>query len=205
VPNDLIVNIGDFVHFQWTGCDNNPAYAGEGLQGTDRSNICQLADAGHNYCIDFSSQTMFPDATTAFNMAHLNQYGGVICTTNEQTSCCKTYEQLQVVANTGNDPDQNPQNCMKINDPSAAYWNGGAVQMSTQGSYYYLSTRNNNYTNRSQKGTINVQPLLPTWGVAMASVGAVGFVAASGVAGAYYYGVSHPASAVANFFAGVSV
>jgi len=105
----------------------------------------------------------------------------------------------------GGDIDQNEQNCFKLNDPGVQYFNGGTVQMKKKGIYHYMSTRNNNFTNRSQKGTITVEPLLPTWGVVMASIGAVGFVSASAVAGGYYYATTHPASAIANFFAGVSV
>lgn len=42
VPNQLIVNVGDFIHFQWTGCDTNPNYAGEG------SNAVILSTGGIN-------------------------------------------------------------------------------------------------------------------------------------------------------------
>jgi hypothetical protein len=39
----------------------------------------------------------------------------------------------------------------------------------------------------------------------MAGLGATGFAGASAVAGGSYYASTHPTSAVANFFAGVSV
>jgi len=150
----------------------------------------------------FTDQTMFASSDTAFKFAHLNQYGGVVCQTTDQQSCCQTYDQLQAA---GGDINQNVQNCMKINAPDAQYFNGGAIQMKTTGTYHYMSTRNNNFTNRSQKGSITVAPLLPTWGVAVAGIGATGFVCASGVAGGYYYATTHPMSAVANFFQGVSI
>jgi hypothetical protein len=45
VPVDLGVVAGDYVHFQWTGCDTNPAgNAGEGTDKTDRSNCVQMMD-----------------------------------------------------------------------------------------------------------------------------------------------------------------
>lgn len=200
-PAELICSVGDYVHFQWTGCDTNPNYAGEGTQRTDRSNIAQIYNRKKNYPMPFSEVTMF-DPATAFRFAHLNQYGGKVCATTEEQSCCKTYEQLQA---DGGDINQNVQNCMKINAPDAQYFNGGPIQMKTAGTYHYMSTRNNNFTNRSQKGSITVDPLLPTWGVALAGIGACGFVGASAVAGGYYYATTHPASAIANFFAGASV
>jgi hypothetical protein len=205
-PSDLHVNIGDFIHFQWTGCDTNPNYAGEGTQRTDRSNIVQLSDRKRNIPMTFTDQTLFDSAATAFYFAHLNQYGGKVCTTEDETGCCLTYEQLKsVTQKNGGDINQNPQNCMKLNDPGVQYFKGATVQLKKQGQYHYMSSRNNNFTNRSQKGSITVEPLLPTWGVAMAGIGAFGFVTASGVAGGYYYATTHPTSAIANFFAGVSV
>jgi len=146
----------------------------------------------------FSSQTLFDTPAKAFEMAHLDQYGGVVCTTSDQTGCCKTEDQL-------NGDNTDIQNCFKLNANSAQYFDGGPVQMKTAGTYYYMSTRNNNFSNRSQKGIIFVEPLLPVWGVAIASIGAVGFVGASGVAGAAYYASTHPASAIATLFAGASV
>jgi len=200
-PNQLIVNIGDFIHFQWTGCDTNPNYAGEGTEGTDRSNIVQESNSRDNYPMDFSQQTLF-DQATAFNMAHLNQYGGQICTSATQTGCCMTLDQLNAA---GGDIDQNVQNCFKLNDPSVQYFDGGVYQMKNAGTYSYFSTRNNNFSNRSQKGSISVQPLLPTWGIVVASAGAVGFLGASGVAGGAYYASTHPASAIASWFAGAAI
>jgi len=133
-------------------------------------------------------------------MAHLNQYGGRVCTTVDETGCCLTKTMLD------NDPnrDQNPQNCAKLNGP-VVYFDGGLVKMTQVGTYYYMSTRNNNFSNRSQKGTIEVDGLLSKWGVAVASVGAVGFVGASGLAGATYYAQTHPQSALSNIFSGLKL
>jgi hypothetical protein len=200
-PTGLIVNTGDYIHFQWTGCDTNPNYAGEGTQRTDRSNIAQTYDRRKNYPMSFSDVTMF-DSATAFRFAHLGQYGGKICDTDEEQNCCKTLEQLKTA---GGDINQNVQNCMKLNEPAAQYFNGGTIQMKTPGVYHYMSTRNNNFTNRSQKGSITVDPILPVWGVALAGIGAAGFVTASAVAGGYYYASTHPASMIANFYAGVQI
>merc|ERR1711976_408164 len=42
-PNRAQICAGDWVHFQWTGSNNNPRnYAGQGTAGTDRSNIVQM-------------------------------------------------------------------------------------------------------------------------------------------------------------------
>jgi len=199
-PNHLIVNIGDYVHFQWTGCNTNPNYAGEGTQGTDRSNIVQVADRMKNYPMNFNSQTMFNTPGKAWEMAHLNQYGGVICTTVDQQNCCKSKTMLDQ----DNNRDQNPQNCAKLNGP-VAYFDGGVERMTAAGSYYYMSTRNNNFSNRSQKGTLEVTSIISQWGVALVSVGGASFVGASALAGVGYYASTHPQSALANVFAGLKL
>jgi len=197
VPNSLIVNAGDLIHFQWTGCDTNPnGNDGEGKAGTDRSNIVQMDNQRANYPMKFGDQNMF-DSKTAFRMAHLDQYKGKVCETDTEDNCCKTLEQLK---NTNN-RDNNDQNCAKLNDPKVAYFDGGLVSMKA-GTYSYMSSRNNNFSNRSQKGKISVKPLLPAWGIALSVIGAIGFIGAAGLAAAVFYAQSHPASYAASVLQG---
>jgi len=122
-------------------------------------------------------------------MAYLNQ---------EKTGQCLTYQQLQAKDNNNENTIQtDPQNCMKLN-LAGPYFNGGAQKMTNTGTYYYMSSRNNNFSNRSHKGTINVQTALPIWGIVLVSVGSAIMVAASGVGIATWYSRSHPHSGVAN-------
>jgi len=205
VPNQLSINAGDFIHFQWTGCDTNPQnYAGEGTDQTDRSNIVEMnPDQRQNYPftkhIPFSEGNMF-DRETAFKMAHLEQYEGKVCQTVDDTGCCKTRKQLE---NSGN-ANQDIQNCAKLNDPKKQYFDGGLHEIKA-GTYHYFSTRNNNFSNRSQKGSITVKALLPTWGIVLSGVAAGGFIAAAAMAGIVYYGQSHTASAVGGLAAAIKL
>ena len=78
VPNDLVINQGDFVHIQWTGSNtNDPNNDGQGLRGTDRSNVVQIASRGVNYPLRLGNMTMWPNVTNYFEMvrsfATLNQ------------------------------------------------------------------------------------------------------------------------------------
>ena len=44
VPNKLVVSKNDHIHIQWTGSNtNNPNNAGQGVAGSDRSNIVLLS------------------------------------------------------------------------------------------------------------------------------------------------------------------
>lgn len=200
-PNYLKVGQGDYIHIQWTGCDTNPANnAGEGQAQTDRSNIVMIRnnDQRRNYPIEFAQQSMFsPDV--AKRLAHIDQPSSY-CAQATDTGCCRTYDQLiQIHGNDQNAIDNDPWNCYKLNAaPNGPYFDGGLVRASTTGTWAYMSTRNNNFTNRSQKGTLVVQPLIPWWGLAFVITGAAGFVAAAVVSGVVWYSKTHPASAVSN-------
>nr|XP_039260203.1 protein DD3-3-like [Styela clava] len=136
VPNILNVDVGDHVHIQWTGSDNNPGNnAGQGARRTDRHNLVQLGlrpyaegdtgtklTLGVNYPRDIGDNFLWGE--TENRMKEL-AFGGY----------CKPGETL-------NDAD--------------AYFDFGAAKMSEAGVYHYFCTRNNNFSNRSQKGTIVV-------------------------------------------------
>eukprot|EP00742_Colponemidia_sp_Colp-10_P005362 GILJ01005730.1.p1 GENE.GILJ01005730.1~~GILJ01005730.1.p1 ORF type:complete len:1207 (-),score=135.75 GILJ01005730.1:170-3724(-) len=163
VPTSLTLTAGDYVHFQWTGSDaNSQNNDGNGRAMTDRSNIVQIVDAGKNYPMavrsngsDFiySSNPLFHSTDNpfaAFLMAPRIDESKVIQFSYLNQTLCND----PATANT----DQNAQtNCAVLNS-SPAYFNGGLVQMTSPGSYQYMSTRNNQYTNRSQKALIVVQP-----------------------------------------------
>ena len=86
VPTKLTAYEGDCIHFQWTGSDANPNNAGNGNQGTDRSNIVELSAAGKNVPLrhGYSDITagaadrlkyysMFKDEQTVKRFAYLGQ------------------------------------------------------------------------------------------------------------------------------------
>lgn len=191
VPEDLTIEKGAYLHFQWTGSDaNNRNNAGNGRAGTDRSNLVQVASRGENVPLPISKQTLFFDAASdpanpegqklVDRFAYLDQ-DTVLQTIDE--AC---------------DPDENNDNalsnCKQLNGASA-YFDGGLVQMTQAGVHHIASTRNNDFSNRSQKATIRVGS--PTWEwYAVAGVALGGIVAA---ATAIYvclavYALKHPTS-----------
>jgi hypothetical protein len=189
------VRVGDYIHFQFTGCDTNPAgNAGEGTDGTDRNNVVQIKDFGDNMPVPdalFESgevKPLFESKELRLRMAMLGQTG------------CLSYDELKEKnGNNNNNIEQDVQNCMKLN-AAEPYFDGGLIRMNKTGTYYYMNSRNNNFTNRGQKGVINVDPLLPTWAIAVVVIGAALFVLSAGVAGAVLYARSHPHSGIANAF-----
>lgn len=171
-PNSLLVRPSDYLHIQWTGCDTNPqGRAGEGRDQTDRSNFLQVLKPGANYFDKWddipASSRIFQNRDDAMRAAYLDQ-------TN-----CLNFTQL---VNNGNQDTQNPRNCMKLNAASP-YIDLGLVQVSFTGTVYYRCSRNNNFSNRSQKGVIVSNPALLTFGVVIVAVGSAAFFAATVFAG----------------------
>jgi hypothetical protein len=80
VPQTLYARVGDYVHFQWTGCDTNPAgNAGEGTDQTDRSNMVQITNpsnshpAKDDWISSNPSKVLFPDPATRLRFSMLDQ------------------------------------------------------------------------------------------------------------------------------------
>jgi hypothetical protein len=194
-PNRLIVPQFANIHFQWTGCDTGQAnQAGQGLDATDRSNIVPTMNGATNYPIKFDDFDMIGPAGSqqnqelAFLLGYINQYNGVQCDDVGQLNCCYTYE--QVLSLGGNDDDI-VQNCALLNAEGANYFDGGLQSMVKIGKWHYMSTRNNNFTNRSHKGTITVEPRLSPIALTATVAGVAGFAGASVAFGGIYYSSSH--------------
>jgi len=147
IPSELSVEQGTLLHFQWTGSDaNNNGNAGNGRQGTDRSNLVQLKSRDETVPLPVEQHTLLFNAFANPNdeegrrlvekFAYLDQDSIVTCDPESN-----------------NDNDE--ANCKQLNGASA-YFDGGLVEMKTVGTHHVASTRNNDFTNRSHKATINV-------------------------------------------------
>lgn len=163
VPNRLHVTTNDLVHIQWTGSnthnnghpagDGQAGDAGEGRGGTDRNNILLLRDLDDNYplpydkypnnllaksnCYDFSGATIggqgVPDAW-------------IDCALLLATS--GQFRNRTELAN-GNWDDN-------MNNAPASLIGGVVLKPNQAGTYHYMCSRNNNFSNRSQKGSLIV-------------------------------------------------
>jgi len=76
------------------------------------------------------------------------------------SSGCLNYTQLLSMYNARNgDTNQiqyDKQNCAKLGGAKTPYFDAGLVQMRAGGKFYVISTRNNNFSNRAQRGIIVV-------------------------------------------------
>lgn len=174
VPNYLEVHAyNDYVHIQWTGSDynedqqnndgeggppdydanNNPTNAAR----ADRSNMIhvQTADsliprpANQSY-LWFTDKRVVDDAMMK-KMAFLGQ------PIDDPVKCIPNYNTLLTANN--NDAAaaiRDVRNCAKLSGVPQPYFDAGLVQFRANGIHHYASSRNNNFSNRQQKGTIVV-------------------------------------------------
>jgi len=197
VPSYLYTRVGDYIHFQWTGCDTNPAgNAGEGTDQTDRSNAVQIVNADSTlpatqaWISSNPSKVLFESSWLRLKMAWIDQ----------NVSNCVNYTQLVQEDGNAANADEDVRNCGKLNQDSAIYFNAGLIKMNRTGTFNYMSTRNHSFTNRDQKGIIYVTPLLPTWAIGLMVTGAVLFALSAVIAGMMFYAKNHPHSSIANLF-----
>mmetsp|Transcript_25366 Transcript_25366/g.45962 ORF Transcript_25366/g.45962 Transcript_25366/m.45962 type:complete len:1344 (-) Transcript_25366:286-4317(-) len=186
VPQDLTVEEGTYLHFQWTGSDaNNNNNAGNGRAGTDRSNLVQVAARGETVPVALEKHTLFFDASKnpsdeegrrlVDKFAYLDQDSIVTCNPEQ---------------NNNNAED----NCKQLNGASA-YFNGGLVQMKQVGVHHVASTRNNDFSNRSQKATITILPfMLRNYQTIVIAVGAVLATLILSYFAVAFYAYRHPGS-----------
>jgi hypothetical protein len=166
VPNNLTVVVNDYVHFQWTGSDYNPRRGCNNGEGgppdradnnpeqnsrADRSNLIEQSDNRQNFPRDAASlvaSSMFDDRATILKLALLGQNppGG-----------CITLPILKLLQNQAT-RENNINNCAKLNGAPTPYFDAGPIQLKKAGTFPYYCSRNNNFSNRDQKGVIRVVP-----------------------------------------------
>jgi len=165
VPNRLHVAPGTFVHVQWTGSNThnngNPAGdgqagdAGEGTGGTDRHNFVQIRAPNENYPLPLDKFGTLPESiwphVTCSRFDGVAVTNWVDCALILATS--NTYKTV-AEANAAT-TDFNP----TLDDAPASLTGGIVLEIGATASgktFFYTCTRNNNFSNRSQKGVLIV-------------------------------------------------
>ncbi|XP_063687196.1 protein DD3-3-like [Bolinopsis microptera] len=144
-PNRLEINQDDYLHIQWTGADSNPGNnAGQGRARTDRNNIVPLRE------ITWPKEGAFEDEA----------HGCFACNypelfTNSTSLLGLGRDDLMALAyHSGNHYFGDIEEL----DDTGTHFDLGLRQIKMSGIWRFLCTRNNNFTNRSQKGEIRVVP-----------------------------------------------
>ncbi|XP_065830069.1 protein DD3-3-like [Oscarella lobularis] len=162
-PNDLTVNQDDLVHVQWTGSNThnngNPAGdgqagdAGEGTGGTDRHNIVQAENSLDNFPLPYERTTMWKgNAVYCFDNSAPKSIGEKDIAVMMASS---GYYQCFEKDRCGSESVESKQKVNNLLNNAPASFPGCVMQF-TPGTYHYFNSRNNNFTNRSQKGTLRI-------------------------------------------------
>jgi len=151
-PVSLVAGSEDLVHVQWTGNDNtnnNGNNNGEGTDDEDRHNIVQIENNGLDVPAPVAQATMFDVEWEWNNEAAGTTFGGA----RNKEGLAKQFaltKQAGCDANPNN--DQQRTNCEKLNNAAATVDMG--VMKFKPGNYKYMSSRNNNFSNRAQKARL---------------------------------------------------
>jgi hypothetical protein len=149
VPQDLNVNQGDYVHFQWTGSDfntqRNPNNA-EGWQYSDRHNIMEVNNLNQQFPV-------VPDQMTFFTEDEAKTFALQDSEANLKAKGAKCESYVSGQANENNSPT----NCGKLNFASAHFNNPPMKMDQSSGTYNFVNTRDNNFSNRAGKFSITIR------------------------------------------------
>lgn len=139
VPNTLMIP-SDYVHFHWTGANTNPKNNdGQGRVGTDRSNVV------------LQRQITFPlDEISYVNTSNVGHWGNSYPENLEGELLGFSRDLKQDLALVGLDKPG-----AELDDASPFY-DLKPQKVTKAGVYHFMSTRNNNFSNRSQKGRLVV-------------------------------------------------
>eukprot|EP00736_Rhodelphis_marinus_P014345 Rmarinus@m.12134 len=177
VPQHMVVKEGECVDFNWCLTDNDPARGnnnGEGTENTGRANIVQLDVSAYTSPRkwDASDDTrMFDSYETAWMMAHQgaesmkkvtgcqtaelyeNPAGFKNCQETAEAACLSA----EYIRENGrsNSVEQNIRNCAKLNAQGPCFHE--TILMNRTGSFEYMSSRENNFSNRQNKGLLIVE------------------------------------------------
>lgn len=164
VPNRLTITEGDAVHFQWTGSnthnngapggDGQTGDAGEGKGGTDRNNLLEMPFPNSNFPTPFEVSTMFKDArvvwTAVGSKEDIDANLALVLSTSAYYQCIPNEE-------CGKESVDGKLQLNPTLDNADASFPGLVAIFEKAGEYFYMCSRNNNFTNRSQKGQLTIK------------------------------------------------
>lgn len=161
VPNSMYVEPADLVHLQWTGSNThnngNPAGDGQagddgvGRTGTDRHNFVQIAHSGENYPVPLEQYS-----DHMFNYINCYDLSGNLIA--DWVDCALT---LATSGFMRSKAETSTKEFDPYMDEAPASLVGGVVfefkDIPAEGKeFFYMSSRNNNFGSRSQKGVLRV-------------------------------------------------
>ncbi len=166
MPNRLTVKAGEFIHIQWTGSnthnngggggDGQTGDAGQGTTGTDRHNFVQMLDLQDNFPMAVDKNQN--NGASLFSHSECFSLAGVPIAPLDCNVLLATAGHFKSTADAIANYDTNAFNPLQNTSP-ASFVNGVLLRFKPTAvgkAYPYMATRNNSFSNRSQKGVIFV-------------------------------------------------
>jgi hypothetical protein len=206
-PINIAMTTADTLHVQFCGSDFNPnnnPNNGEGWQYSTRWNIVKLFNNNKLWNVPSmlkDGNYVFDNKALAYRLAFADQMDPVTLSNGTKVAC------VDYQGDNSNTANNKIDNCAKLNAAKAhidfgtmTFPNAQSDKSSYPKTYNYVSTRNNNFSNRSNKGTLVVswnQKQLTVAEIAGIAVGSFLFVLGVSAAGVVFYAKKHPNSKVA--------
>jgi hypothetical protein len=157
-PIRLQAKVGSYIHFQWTGSNTNPNNnAGQGRQGSDRHNAVLLREANYMEVGLVEEDDKITYDTKLDSVGHWGNSYPARIDDEDLTFFGLDWEEMKALALNGAEGEgfQNGGEQSELDD-SGTYFDLGPKKTTEKGIYHYLSTRNNNFSNRDQRAKIVV-------------------------------------------------
>lgn len=164
VPIKMSINKEtDLLHIQWTGSNthnnNSPAGdgqagdAGEGRSGTDRNNMVEARNPIENYPLPWEMSKLFRNAKAVWTSLDYESPKPEDIAVSFATAGYYSCLQRTRWCDKESVQAKSPKLDSLLNNAPASF-EGMLLQFSEKGCFYYICTRNNNFSNRSQKGVL---------------------------------------------------
>nr|XP_039264371.1 protein DD3-3-like [Styela clava] len=145
VPNNIRVAPEDYIHFQWTGSNDNPGNNdGQGRQSTDRSNVVPMKARNFSEGDPTLAQSYTYGHAGVSYPSHVTEMDFLGFSDDDKSKLAS----LSNVQFGG---------VMHELDDAGTYYDLTPRKVTMVGDFNYMCTRNNNFSNRSQKGKIIVK------------------------------------------------
>jgi len=168
-PQVLNVKQGQYVHIEWTGSNTNPNNNdGQGKQGTDRSNMVATAHVNYPEGETINEENLFIGSMLNNYPAYLEVPPGGLPNADLRNCGAAPRQVTTPMAGFNNEflkslatgrrnhKERLDMGNMEELDDAATSFAAEPQQAKITGCWSYMSTRNNNFSNRSQKGAICV-------------------------------------------------
>ena len=138
------------------GGDGQTGDAGEGRGGTDRNHIVQILDPNTNYPLPWENATLFKDAQVVWASFASSPNNPSLSPQDIATAFASSGDYGCVAAPTcGTESVEMKTVLQQLLNNASPSFEGAILRFPMPGTYYYICSRNNNFTNRSQMGIMS--------------------------------------------------